>query len=378
MAPSAVLPVQSHPILNGKNVVDVNKTKDSIKTRGFAPLEKTGVLDSLFEFEDVTPAIGREYSSVNIVHDLLSSPDADALLRDLAITSKSSSTSNSIHYVSNLEVFTVKLTLILTISLVSERGVVFFRSQNNLTNDLQKTLIQKLGALTGKPASSTLHIHPVLNSTSEFGVKDNEISTISSLHRKQLLFDNAKDRRRYDSAQWHSDIQFETCPADYTSLRLTQLPSTGGDTLWASGYDIYDRFSHPYQKLLDSLTANFVGDGFIKAANEGRATLYTDERGSPENTGSHLSAVHPVVRTNPVTGWKSIFSIGSFPKQINELNVEESEDLLKKFYQVILDNHDLQVRFKWKGKDDLGKSFYFLSSPPVPAKAVYLEWKYST
>ena len=66
--------------------------------------------------------------------------------------------------------------------------------------------------------------------------------------------------------------------------------------------------------------------------------------------------MHPVVRTNPVTGWKSIYAIGGFPKQINELNPEESSELLKKFYDTILANHDLQVRFKWRNKNDIGES----------------------
>ena len=121
------------------------------------------------------------------------------------------------------------------------------------------------------------------------------------------------------------------------------------------GYDVYDRFSKPYQKLFDSLTVTYVGDGFLKAADAGKATLYDKPRGSPHNVGTNLSAVHPLVRTNPVTGWKSIYGIGNFPKYINELDPDESAELLKKFYHVILDNHDLQVRFKWRNQNDIGK-----------------------
>lgn len=40
--------------------------------------------------------------------------------------------------------------------------------------------------------------------------------------------------------------------------------------------------------------------------------LYDKPRGSPENVGAILSAEHPVVRTNPVTGWKSIFALGAY------------------------------------------------------------------
>lgn len=136
---------------------------------------------------------------------------------------------------------------------------------------------------------------------------------------------------------------------------MTQLPSTGGDTLWVSGYDIYDHFSTTYQKFFDGLSATFIGQGFIDAANAERTTLYTDPRGSPENAGPELTAVHPVVRTNSVIGWKSIFALGSFPKYINELLEEEGQELIRKFTDVILENHDIQVRFKWRNKNDIGE-----------------------
>jgi alpha-ketoglutarate-dependent taurine dioxygenase len=215
-----------------------------------------------------------------------------------------------------------------------------------------------LGELSGKPVESTLHIHPILNNTSEFGVGDAEISHISSEARRKLFKpDRQVDTRRYDAAQWHSDIQFEPFPADYTSLRLTKLPKTGGDTLWASGYEIYDRFSPKYQKFFEELTATFVGDGFIKAAQNDpkKVQIWEAARGNPKNIGKELTAVHPVVRTNPITGWKSIFALGPFPKYINELSPQESEELLKKFKTVITESHDLQVRFKWRNQNDIGK-----------------------
>ena len=48
--------------------------------------------------------------------------------------------------------------LLMTIP-VSQRGVVFFRAQDNLTDALQKEFVHKLGLLSGKPKDSTLHIH---------------------------------------------------------------------------------------------------------------------------------------------------------------------------------------------------------------------------
>ena len=121
--------------------------------------------------------------------------------------------------------------------------------------------------------------------------------------------------------------------------------------------DSPSRFSEPYRKFLESLTATFSGDGFLKAAaaNHKEVKIHEGPRGAPENVGAHLTTVHPVVRTNPVTGWKSLFAVGPFPKYINELDLQESEELLALFKRRIHDSHDLTVRFKWRNENDIGK-----------------------
>ncbi|GFF36582.1 alpha-ketoglutarate-dependent sulfonate dioxygenase, putative [Aspergillus udagawae] len=65
------------------------------------------------------------------------------------------------------------------------------------------------------------------------------------------------------------------------------------------------------------------------------------------------SAVHPVVRTNPISGWKSISPIGSFPAQFNGLTRRESANMLQWFHDMITYGHDIQVRFKWNQPNDI-------------------------
>ncbi|RAL12640.1 TauD/TfdA dioxygenase family protein [Aspergillus homomorphus CBS 101889] len=283
-------------------------------------IHSTASLDT-FNPVMVTPVIGTEFrkGSCNIVDDILLNQDAEQRIRDLAV-------------------------------MIAERGVVFFRAQDNLTNALQKDLILRLGELTTRPATHGLHIHPVTNDAREFGDPDPEISTIHSEGRKTLY--KGSDYTRH-AAVWHSDIAFEKAPADFSSLRLTQLPVTGGDTLWASGYEMYDRLSKPYRAFVETLTATQVGEGFRRMAQAGGFRMYAGERGAPVNVGEDLVAVHPVVRTNPITGWKSIFPVGAFPQKINELTRKESANMLQYFQDLITHGHDLQVRFKWNEPNDI-------------------------
>ncbi|KAI4937218.1 uncharacterized protein J4E92_001948 [Alternaria infectoria] len=280
------------------------------------PLKTKGVLD-VFESFDVTPVIGREFVDVSL-KEWLRAPNSDDLIRDLAIT-------------------------------ISQRGVVYFRKQDDLDDELQKELAQRLGELSGKPKTSKLHIHPVRNAGNRLGGNDNEISVISSDLAKQLF----KERSQTGKHGWHSDITFEPVPSDYAILRMTQLPKSGGDTLWASGYDLYDRLSKPYQKFFESLTATYAQPDFNRAAKENNFPVYTAARGAPENIGDSLTAIHPCIRTNPVTGWKSLYSVGHHVQRINELSSEESERTKAWFLQLITENHDLQIRHRWQNPNDV-------------------------
>ncbi|KAI1814185.1 TauD-domain-containing protein [Poronia punctata] len=321
------------------------------------PLKLSGVLDQ-FESFDSTPVIGREFVNVDLA-EWLRAPNSDELLRDLAIT-------------------------------ISRRGVVFFRKQDNITNALQKELVHRLGQLTGKPPTSGLHIHPVVNASRDRGGKDDEISVISSVLNRKLYTKsgphnnnnnnnnnggngngngNPRTNGRLQSRkrEWHSDITFEPVPSDYALLRLTELPVTGGDTLWASGYEVYDRISRPVQRFLEGLTSYCAQPTFNQAALNNNFDIHPGPRGSPENVGESLEAHHPVIRTNPVTGWKSVFAVGSHVQRVEGLAEDESRRLLDWFVNLVVENHDLQVRNRWRNVNDLAiwdnRSVYHAATP---------------
>ena len=69
--------------VDASDVVQNGKSQTSFPK----PLQQSGALEQ-FAYEDNTPVIGREFPRLNVVNDLLNSPNADALIRDLAITSK--------------------------------------------------------------------------------------------------------------------------------------------------------------------------------------------------------------------------------------------------------------------------------------------------
>ena len=116
-------------------------------------------------------------------------------------------------------------------------------------------------------------------------------------------------------------------------------------------YEAYDRLSPAYATFLEGLTATHSATWFHDVAAKLKISVRTGVRGHPDNSGPGLTTVHPVIRTNPVTGWKGIFVNRGFTTRINELSPDESEGVLEYLYRLVTDNHDLQVRFKWNKND---------------------------
>jgi alpha-ketoglutarate-dependent taurine dioxygenase len=90
----------------------------------------------------------------------------------------------------------------------------------------------------------------------ENGKLDDEISVISSEQNRKLYKDRFFGSKTLASEGWHADITFERIPSDYAILKIIQTPDeAGGDTLWASGYEAFDRLSPVWQRFAEGLTA---------------------------------------------------------------------------------------------------------------------------
>ncbi|KAK7214621.1 hypothetical protein V2G26_002624 [Clonostachys chloroleuca] len=292
------------------------------------PLKYSGSLDQYYSFQH-TPAIGTEFPDLQVSNLL----NKDEALRDLAI-------------------------------LTSQRGVVFFRNQK-LDPDQLKLLAGKLGELTGKPSTSKLHRHALIESqkalaTEVNGKFDDEVWVISSHVMRNHFPARFNSLRPLASDEWHTEqvscIAYENIPADYTVLHMMQNPEdgSGGDTLWASGYEAYNRLSPHFRKMVDEMTVTTSQPRMLRVLEEQDLKVVNGSRGAPENTSSNFQAVHPVVRTNPVTGWKSLYGAGVSARDgsIHGVTKYENDILREYFDKLISQNHDLQVRFKW-GLGDL-------------------------
>lgn len=192
-------------------------------------------------------------------------------------------------------------------------------------------------------------------------------------------------KAEYHLLMQHTDISFEPVPADYSMLQLRTIPKVGGDTMWSSMYSAYDALSPAMKKFLEGLTAVHDAEDFREQSakwvifvyyqddapeiltnrvlflsiNRFGFPLYSKERGHPENVGDKLQTVHPLIRTNPVTGYKALFVNRSFTRRINDLSIDESDAMLAYLFRLVAESFDFQARFRWN-VDDIG-AFPFYS-----------------
>lgn len=69
---------------------------------------------------------------------------------------------------------------------------------------------------------------------------------------------------RISHTSWHSDVSFERQPAGTTIFFILDQPETGGDTLFASQVEAYNRLSPEFRSRLETLKA--VHSGVEQAA----------------------------------------------------------------------------------------------------------------
>ena len=196
-----------------------------------------------------------------------------------------------------------------------KHSVVFFRDQA-LDVDQHKAFGRRFGEL---------HIHPG--------------SPPPPGHPEILIVHADKDSKRVAGEKWHSDVSCDAEPPMGSILHLWEVPESGGDTLFASMYAAYDALSDRMKVYLEGLTATHSGEHVYRER-------YAD-RGHDDKGRVYPQAVHPVVRTHPVTGRKGLYVNRTFTTRINELHRDESRAMLRVLWDHC-EKPDFQVRFSWE------------------------------
>lgn len=142
---------------------------------------------------------------------------------------------------------------------------------------------------------------------------------------------------------WHSDVSWREIPSLGSILIARELPALGGDTLFADMEAAYERLSDELKEKLGGLQARHDAPNFHRALKN---------RGIPEEEIQALQAQfppvnHPVVRTHPETGRKSLYVNKAFTQSIIGMDKAESDKLLDLLYQQA---HfpEFQYRFQWQ------------------------------
>jgi taurine dioxygenase len=146
---------------------------------------------------------------------------------------------------------------------------------------------------------------------------------------------------------WHSDLSYKELPSLGSMLYAQELPSEGGDTLFADMHLAWETLPEHLRRAVESRSAvhsytSRYRDGHN--AQNWRPTL------SAEQLAQVVVVSHPVVRTHPENGRKALFVSEGFTTHIVGLPEDESQQILNELYA-----HSVRAegvyRHKWQEND---------------------------
>lgn len=146
---------------------------------------------------------------------------------------------------------------------------------------------------------------------------------------------------------WHSDISYKPLPSLGSLLHAQELPSEGGDTLFADMHVTYDSLPAHLRDAIDGRQAvhSYLAKyGQMQKEANWRPTL------SPEQLAQVKEVVHPVVRTHPETGRKALFVSEGFTTRIEGLPEDESQQILAELFAHSVKPEHI-YRHQWREHD---------------------------
>jgi taurine dioxygenase len=203
--------------------------------------------------------------------------------------------------------------------------VLAFRDQH-LTKDALVAISRRWGAL-GE--------HIMQGATGEDFKEINVMSNVGA--------DGRPNGRHTDESakRWHTDRSWMPKPALATVLYGVEVPSRGGDTLFANAAMAYDALPDAVKSRIDGLEAVHSIE-YSRRAGGGRPATAEEIRRAPP-------VRHPLARVHPVTGRKAIYC-GCHAWKIDGMPEAEGRQLLNELIDFAAQDRFV-YRHKWRKND---------------------------
>ena len=155
------------------------------------------------------------------------------------------------------------------------------------------------------------------------------------------------DQKKNIGAEWHTDHSYDEIPAMGSILYAREVPSVGGDTLFASMYAAYDALSDGLKQMLSSMNAEHSSRHVFGEVAYSDRDL--DDLGSRlGNTDAAIQdSIHPVIIKHPLSGRPALYVNGDFTVKFENWTQEESQPLLDYLYAHARQN-EFTCRFHWQ------------------------------
>lgn len=200
-----------------------------------------------------------------------------------------------------------------------EHGVVFFRGQA-LEPGVFQAFAERFGDVVEYPFVKGIPEHPMI------------IPVLKLPHEKHNF-----------GGIWHTDTAYLAAPPMATMLIARELPPKGGDTLFASGYAAYETLSDGLKKTLSTLKA-------AHCSSKAEVTKTREDRvadSATDKANQALVGEHPVIRTHPETGRKTLYVNPAHTTHFVGWTEQESKPLLDFLFAHQV-KPEFTCRFNWQ------------------------------
>ncbi|MFT5321568.1 MAG: alpha-ketoglutarate-dependent taurine dioxygenase [Pseudohongiellaceae bacterium] len=208
--------------------------------------------------------------------------------------------------------------------------MVYFRGQANMTIEDQEALTLKFGDFGTDAYTNGIEGHPNVQRLIK------EASTVVD-----WIFGDG----------WHTDSPFLERPPAVSLLQSLDIPPYGGDTWWSNAELAYDLLSDKMKEVISDLRVHMSAAWVLQNVSKAKPELNDLSVGEIELTMDQQKMVkgnfHPLVRTHPVTGKKSLYCDTSYSMGIEGMTQAESKPIID-FLGWHATREEFNCRLRWE------------------------------